>query len=55
MSQAPLEVRRRVQEHSELINMPIVGADGNYGYGTVQFNLAPEQEHGSGTKHRGSI
>lgn len=43
MNQGPAEVQRQLRNHANLLNLPPVGHESNYAYGTMQLNLAPAQ------------
>ncbi|KAH6905100.1 hypothetical protein BKA70DRAFT_1431186 [Coprinopsis sp. MPI-PUGE-AT-0042] len=40
MTCAPVGTQRALRKHAEVLNLPPIGCSGNYGYGTIQANIA---------------
>lgn len=47
MKLAPTAIQNVLKEYSDMLNIPNMGVDGNYAYGTLQTNVAVPVRHGS--------
>lgn len=55
MEETTPEIAERLKERAELVNMPRIGSDDNWAYGTFQLNLATaKNKRGESVEFRGS-
>lgn len=48
MQQVPEQIRRDIGDYSSMLNIPPLGLPGNTAHNTLQMNIAPAVEYGSG-------
>ncbi|KAJ7679693.1 hypothetical protein B0H17DRAFT_1206482 [Mycena rosella] len=45
--QMPESTRKDIEDHTSMLNIPVLGLPGNTAHNTLQLNVAPEQPYGS--------